>query len=651
MLGSFTLARDYYVATGGEDRNPGTIGKPFATLEKARDTVRLVRGRGLPEGGVTVYLRGGTYFRTQSFALSEADSGQAGRPIVYKGYRNEVVRLIGGRAIEPEWFEPVTAADDVWSRLDAAARGPCVKVDLAAHGISDYGEPMQMELSFNGQLLQSARWPNEGFVLTTAAENDITFGYDDSRPRRWLDAPDAYAAGYWRHGWAFRVERIANIDVRAKRITLENSPGYGIQPNKPYYVLHLVEEIDRAGEWYIDRNTGVLYLWPPQGFARGVLLLSCLDEPLVTMKGVSHVRLEGLTVETGADDGVDMSGGSDNLITDCVIRNVRRNGVKLSGVRNGVTHCEIAGTGQTGVNVSGGDRYQLVSGENYVRHCRIHDFGRWQRTYVPAVRLNGVGHIAAHNELCDGPHSAILFGGNEHLIELNEIHDVCYEVDDAGSIYCGRDWGLRGNVIRHNFFHHIESHLPGGHGVHAVYLDDCASGITVFGNTFYEISGRAIMCGGGRDNTIQNNVIAKCGSAHFTDRRGKVWVDKDNRSWNLLDKIERYNYTQPPWSERYPRLAGILDNGYERAKEPEGCVISCNIGWQNDRWLEENCLGACGGFDFYTIENNIADADPRFVDEENLNLALRDDSPAYSIPGFQPIPFRNIGPKETTASR
>jgi len=123
-------------------------------------------------------------------------------------------------------------------------------------------------------------------------------------------------------------------------------------------------------------------------------------------------------------------------------------------------------------------------------------------------------------------------------------------------------------------------------------------------------------------------------------------MDKDN-SWKLLDKIKRVNYTQPPWSERYPRLAHILDNGLEMAKEPEGCIIARNIGWKNERWLEKNCLGACGGFDFYTFQDNIEDQDPKFVDEANLNLALRDDSPAYLIPGFKQIPFEKIGPQES----
>jgi len=643
FLSSAVFARDYYIATDGSDANAGTIEKPFASLEKARDTIRASKARSLGAAGITVYLRQGSYFRTQTFALTAQDSGEPGRPITYRAHPGEDVRLIGGRAVPVGAFSPVTPADPVWSRLDASAQGKCLKASLATAGIVQYGDALEMELSVGGALQPPARWPNEGFVRTTSAENNITFGYDDPRPGRWLGAPDAYAAGYWYHGWAHRTEKIASIDTAGKTITLAKAPGYGIAAKKPYYVLNLLEEIDRPGEWYLDRAAGILYLWPPEGVERGEVLLSTLRAALVSLKDTAFLRLEGLTLEMGTDNGVEIS-GHDNLITNSIIRNMRKDGVIVSGDRNGVAHCAISGIGETGVSLTGGDRSKLVAGEDFVRNCRIHDFGRWKRTSAPAVRINGVGQIVANNLLYDAPHSAILFGGNDHRIELNEIHNVCYEVDDAGSVYGGRDWGLQGNLIRHNFFHHIKSSLPGSNGVHAVYLDDCASGITVFGNTFYAISGRAVMCGGGRDNTIENNVMAKCGAAHFTDRRGKVWIDKDN-SWKLLDKIKKYNYTEPPWSTRYPRLAHILDNGYDQAKEPEGCVIRTNLGWQNKRWLQESSLGAPGGFKFYTIENNIEDQDPHFVDEANLNLALRPDSPAYSLRGFERIPFERVGPQ------
>ena len=68
----------------------------------------------------------------------------------------------------------------------------------------------------------------------------------------------------------------------------------------------------------------------------------------------------------------------------------------------------------------------------------------------PAVSLQGVGNRATCNLIDNAPHQAISFGGNEHLIEFNEIHSVCFESNDAGAIYSGRDWTMRGTVIRNN---------------------------------------------------------------------------------------------------------------------------------------------------------------------------------------------------------
>lgn len=85
-----TAGTVYYIATDGNDNNDGTEQAPFLTLEKARDTIRELKDdEGLPDGGVTVYLREGRYERPLSFDLEEQDSGEVDKPIVYAAYPGE----------------------------------------------------------------------------------------------------------------------------------------------------------------------------------------------------------------------------------------------------------------------------------------------------------------------------------------------------------------------------------------------------------------------------------------------------------------------------------------------------------------------------------------------------------------------------------
>ena len=82
---SVACAIDFHVATGGNDANPGTEARPFASLERARDAVRALGGSSiLPAGGVTVWIEPGTYARTQTWELTGADSGAVKAPVIYR---------------------------------------------------------------------------------------------------------------------------------------------------------------------------------------------------------------------------------------------------------------------------------------------------------------------------------------------------------------------------------------------------------------------------------------------------------------------------------------------------------------------------------------------------------------------------------------
>ena len=89
------LGADFYVSPKGSDRNPGTRQKPFATLEHARDAARSAKR----EGGVTIWLRGGTYTRSDTFTLNAEDGGTATAPVVYRSIPGETARIFGGKTI------------------------------------------------------------------------------------------------------------------------------------------------------------------------------------------------------------------------------------------------------------------------------------------------------------------------------------------------------------------------------------------------------------------------------------------------------------------------------------------------------------------------------------------------------------------------
>lgn len=64
-------AAEFHVSPAGDDGNPGTKDKPFATLQRARDEIRRFKS---PEGA-TVLLRGGLYSMPQGIVFEKQDSG------------------------------------------------------------------------------------------------------------------------------------------------------------------------------------------------------------------------------------------------------------------------------------------------------------------------------------------------------------------------------------------------------------------------------------------------------------------------------------------------------------------------------------------------------------------------------------------------
>lgn len=650
----FSLEGDvtrFYVALSGNDAWTGKLEKPatdgsdgpFASLERARTVIRELPPdeRQLP---IEVVVRAGNYPLAKCLELEAQDSGSEQARITYRAAFGEKVILSGGRELT-KWL-PIDDPE-VRNRLAPEARDAVVWCSLDELGITDLGDATEAhrrpELFWNGTPLTLARWPNEGFakIDTLTGTDPIDshglkgdklgrFTIAEDRVTRWVGESDLRVHGYWFWDWSDAYAPVASVDASKRELVLGGTPHhYGYRAGQRFYVLNAISELDSPGEWYLDRERKRIYLWPPQPIEGNRVVLS-VAPALVKGADVSWVTFRHFTLEACRSSAMTFAGGTGVEILGCQLVDIGGAGISMSGDGHAVRGCDLAEIGESGISISGGDRETLQPGRGEVENNWIHHYARLQKTYAPAIGIGGVGHRVANNVIHDGPHCGILLSGNDHLLEMNEIHHVCQETGDVGAFYMGRDWSMRGNVLRHNYFHHIRG--PGLHGAMAVYLDDAASGTQIYGNVFHK-AGRAAFIGGGRDNHVINNVFVDCEPSVHVDARGLGWM-RNHIEEDMPERLKALPYQSPPWSDRYPALVTIFDGD---PGAPTGNVVARNIS-VGGRW--EDIEAAARPLVHH--EANLVDVDPHFVDAAKGNFQLRDDSPAYKL-GFERIPFERIG--------
>jgi parallel beta-helix repeat protein len=635
-----------FVAPNGNDANAGSEGQPLATLQKARD-----KARGLTN--VEIVLAPGEYLVTETLALDDKDSGTVNAPVVYRAQQPGTAVLYGG--VRLSGFAPVTDAA-ILERLPAEARGKVVQLDLKARGITDYGalavrgfgqppSPPTLELYVNQQPMTLARWPNEGFVKAARlvepgdkkAGKPSVLGYEDERHARWTQAKDAWLFGYFHFLWADATAKIGRIDPAAKTITTAEAYQYGGRGMDTgqgiiYYAFNLLEEIDRPGEWYLDRDTGILYLYPPTDLAKATVELSMLSKPMIAATGVAHVRFEGLVFDLARGNGIVVKDSSDCVIAGCTVKRMAGNGISvLGGQRNTLLSCDVHTIGRRATEVIGGDRETLTPGGHVVANCHMHNFGRIDRTYTPGVQLEGVGNRVVHNLFFNCPSSVMRIEGNDHLIEFNEVRDAVLESDDQGAMELFRNPTYRGVIFRHNSFMRIG--IPPGrqmaHGQAGIRFDDAISGMLVYGNVFYRAANGkfgGIQMNSGRDNIMDNNIFAECaqGISGGYGAGNNVW--KQLREGKKPPEF----FTTELYLKRYPEIARMMD------------APGINFVWRNVFYrCGRDVTGNRNALDL--LANGVFESDPGFVDAAKGDFRLKPGAPLFDSVGFRPIPVDEIG--------
>ena len=683
---------DFYVSTKGSDSNSGSKDAPFLTIEKAVEAVRHTDKS--DKNGITVCIEAGEY-NVSSLEFAKEDSGTKACPVTYCSYNGEVV-INGGKNIESSLFARVTD-ENVLSRLSSEAKENVFFVDLTKLGLTedDWGKiypvgkygtqenydgdttgPVPCNLYFNGSSLITSRYPNDGFLNTveiiregqgqesSTSNHAKVEGWENLRnPETTIFTVDEETANrlnsyaslenvwLWTaliYEWADTTVPLKSFDYETKQLEPAYVSKYGAVPNSTYYIFNALEELDSPGEWYLDRDSGMLYIYPPENIENAKITISLSTKDLITVTDAEYLCFDGLTISGTRGNGIVIN--SNNVtVKNCLVSELSGIGVKVDGFYNKITDCEFTHIGAAAVDIKGGDRETLKSGENRVENCLIHDYSEVSITEGAGVNLYGVGNVCAHNEIYNAPQQAVFYGGNNNIIEYNNIHDVALLSSDCGAIYTGRRWDEVGSIIRYNAVYNIggEEFTP-----HAIYFDDGSSGQTVYGNIIMNSNGYGFLIGGGRNHNIYNNIIINCEDAFYYDERSinavldpDFWFEHSREGLDMHENLLKSPWQSVVWRTAYPYMADwSIDYSDTENRDfipnPADSKINRNIvvTYKDNIGEFEESVNKYSDVSQNVIYK-ISDMNKVFIDAENGNYNLKEEY----LADYENIPYDKIG--------
>ena len=656
-----TNAQTFYVSIKGSDQNPGSLEKPFASLDKAKEAVKKI---GNHSKTITVFIREGIYYLSTPLKLEMENGGTKDAPVIYSAYENEKVSIRGSKAIASKLFQKVQDKKTL-ERIKPSLRDSILVFDLTAsqlQHIKQYPNKFDddggiIELFMNEERMPLSRYPNEGNmtmkkVLINGGGQEVknedwrnfyadgakeqkpprkgVFEYRDERTSAWVNSLSrgVWLKGYWRIPWQNEAVRIDKIDTIEKTITLAVPVNGGIgnkytRPDgngkEPYWLMNLLEEIDMPGEWSIDFVDKKLYFYPPKPLTNNSIRIADNAEPLIQLNNTSYVQFKNIVFEENLHDGIKIMEGDHNLIAGCTIRNVTKNGITVDGGKNHtILSNDIYYTGAGGVWLRGGDEKTTphISSGFQVINNHIHHYSVIQKIYAAAINAGfsgggGGGHhpcvgaYIAHNMIHDAPHVGILLGSWDSRFEYNEIFNYCLISDDMGAFYSYDLYERMGNhTFAYNFIHNTSI----GDGI---YFDHDHRDMKIYGNL------------------VVLNSAPK--------RRGTAFLYKIGSQAKNPQTIECYN-----------NIAINSNYGFEFVTTGSNNHIYNNISVKNTvafEWKNVTDKARDTTPASITSGTNLSyNAEPGFVNMKNYDFRLLPDSRVFKdLPGFVPLPVEKMG--------
>lgn len=631
-----------------------------------------------------ICMRGGVYYVTDTVNMSY--SAEWYEPLRISAYRNESVTINGGTDIK---LSDMTAASDSFTDkiVDKPVQGKVLQYSLKAAGITDYGEisrrghlisedkEAQAELSLDGTVQKLAGWPNDGFVglksvdkYGTRSKSGIadgcSFTVDYDRPSQWSRQSEVWLSGTLGPNYEFDYYPVSSFDNENRRFYLREGAVMKYYTSPYFRFENIPEELDSPGEYYIDREDGILYFYPPENTDKNAVLtltmpthstLNTSVNSLIRLDGCRNIIFENLTFKGGRGSAVT---GNDNhgiSFINCDINSFGAHGIRLDAsdkitLRNNRIH----DVGQNGIEFTRCGNYdKIIPNYNLVCNNDIYNFARLERSYKAGINFGYrcVGASAARNHIHDGPHAGMIFYGVNNEIYGNEFDNLVTEFSDMDALYANNSnypWE-RGNRIYGNYFHDIgKSSMNGVHqiNVRAIRTDNKGCGLNVFGNLFVGIgdgnnNNIGAVTAEGTHNRIVNNLFVDCNETYINtqkyvektaDENGCLYSDKDTINGVKVSELKKGMDTYlPVYGKYFPELYDFFKEhpNFSKTNEFKNNItvnIAFPLSTYNDNAENEvqlNAEGYRGNVKLTDASGNyVGTSDPGFADYRNGNFEL-----------------------------